>query len=409
MSEFKCVMEVNSTSCDIKDKAYSYDGFKYNIKNYDRSMMSDDSTNLLAYKSVIYDETGTLLSVAPPKSISWQYFSDHYECDANIEISETIEGTMINVFYNGEKWVLSTRGAIGGKYFYFRNQYYVDANSSNRQVSFNDMFMEAIQSDENEEFNDNVMIQNLDKAYGYSFVMRHPDNHIVIPVKFPDVYLVGVHQVNNEADNKKSFTLIDRNVYENFDCFKNGVVHFPKVYETKESYTENLDTYVGLQEPYTNVGIMFVNKQSGVRCSVKTQSYSKLKELRGNNPNLQYQYLSLRRAEKVDEFLNYFPQYKKLFFKFYKQYKDFVFNVHRSYIARYITKKEKVISNKYMPHIFRIHQEMFVPFMLNGEKTTIKLDNVYKYFSDRSVTEMLYALNYDVREMKNKQHDEKTL
>lgn len=395
------VIELISESDNIKTKQYTYEEHKYTIKNYDRNMISESFSDLFAYKSVIYDENNKLLCVAPPKSIGYNYFTSSYECDSNIEISEIIEGTMINLFYHNDKWILSTRGAIGGTYFYFRNQYYVDIHSSNRQISFYDMFMEALQADDNQLLNSNMMIQNMDKNYCYSFVMQHPDNHIVIPVRFPQLYLVGVYKVNNIENNK--FTIVNREVYENFDCFKNSVIHFPKIFETKNSFQNNLDAYTGLQEPYTNVGIMIYNKQTGLRCAVKTHSYLKLKELRGNNPNLQYQYLALRRIDKVTEFLTYFPQYKKLFYKFYTQYKDFMFNVHRSYIAKYITKKEKFISNKYMPHIFRIHQEMFVPHMLKGEKTTIKLDNVYQYFNQRSIAELLYALNYDAREVHDKQ------
>ena len=395
------VLELTSDPENINNKQCKFEDQIYTIKNYDRNMVSDAFNELFAYKSVIYDETGKLLCVAPPKSIGYNQFISSYECDSNIEISEIIEGTMINLFYHNDKWVISTRGAIGGSYFYFRNQYFVDIHSSARQISFYDMFMEALQGHDNQVLNDNILINNMDKTYCYSFVMQHPDNHIVIPVSWPQLYLVGVYKGDNINNNK--FTSINRECYECFDCFKNSVIRFPKLFKTNDSFQSNLDSYSGLQEPYTNVGIMMYNKQSGVRCAVKTHSYLKLKELRGNNPNLQFQYLSLRRMDKVTEFLSYFPRYKKLFYKFYVQYKDFMFNVHRSYIARYITKKEKFISNKYMPHIFRIHQEMFVPHMLKGEKTTIKLDDIYNYFKERSIAEVLYALNYDARELHDKQ------
>jgi hypothetical protein len=41
--------------------------------------------------------------------------------------------------------------------------------------------------------------------------------------------------------------------------------------------------------------------------------------------------------------------------------------------------------------------------MLKGEKTTIKLDDIYNYFKERSIAEVLYALNYDARELHDKQ------
>ena len=41
--------------------------------------------------------------------------------------------------------------------------------------------------------------------------------------------------------------------------------------------------------------------------------------------------------------------------------------------------------------------------MLKGEKKIIKQDDIYRYFDNRNVGEILYALNYDVRNI----HDEK--
>ena len=112
------VIELTSESENIKTKQYVYEEREYTIKNYDRNMISDSFSDLFAYKSVIYDENGKLLSVAPPKSIGYNYFTSSYDCDSNIEISEIIEGTMINLFYHNDITSIGVVKSLNSKCFF---------------------------------------------------------------------------------------------------------------------------------------------------------------------------------------------------------------------------------------------------------------------------------------------------
>lgn len=387
---------------NIRSKIYTFDDHKYTIYNYDRNMVCDDNDQLRLCKSLIYDnERETLVCMAPPKSISYEKFTSMFEFNSeNIEVSQMMEGTMVNMFYNHTtcKWIISTRGAIGGQYFYFRNQYYQDQHNMCRQISFYDMFMEALQASEKEELNELSIMKLFDKDYNYSFVLQHPDNHIVIPIMRPKLYLVAVHHIQDVNGSIVSKSL-DKSTFQQFEFVKvlSGLIDIPPIYTDVTSYQDAVDKYSSIQSSPNTVGIVFYHKKQGVRTTYICDRYKTMKELRGNNPNIQFQYICLRRTKKVNEFLNYFPQYKKLFYTFYTQYRDFMKNVHQSYINCYIKKTGKRISNKYMPHIYRIHQECFVPYMLKGEKKIIKIDDVYKYFDQRNVGEILFALNYDVR------------
>jgi len=384
-------------------KVYNNDNDEYHIFNYNRAMIADENTTLRLYKSVIctnHDNNLQIRSIATPKSTPFDSFTKAYPLDESIITTRLVEGTMINMFYHNGKWNIHTRGAVGGRYFYFRNQYYVDQFSNNRQISFYDMFMECLQAGEKEELNDLAIIKCFSKSFVYSFVMQHPDNHIVIPVARPQLYLTHVFQVqqNNQVQHIVDFMnhpeLTDLKSLE-------GLILTPERLVNDTDYGTMIEKYCNIQEDYKTIGLAFYNTKTGERTVNKSESYVTMKSLRGNNPNLQYQYLALRRADKIKEFLQYFPIYKKLFYNFYNQYRDFMKNVHQSYYKYYIKKTISHVSNKYMPHIYRIHHNVYLPSVNENKTKIITIAEVYKYFDDLDIGELLYALNYDGRQIEH--------
>jgi hypothetical protein len=137
--------------------------------------------------------------------------------------------------------------------------------------------------------------------------------------------------------------------------------------------------------------------ENGERTAIKNPTYDSIKTLRGNNPNLQYQYLCLRRMGKVKDFLYYFPQYRGLFYRFYQDFENFINNVHISYLSYYIQKQEIVISKKYAPHVFKIHHEVYLPSLQTEEPIIVKRRVVKEYFEKMEPRELIYHLNYDRR------------
>ena len=155
---------------------------------------------------------------------------------------------------------------------------------------------------------------------------------------------------------------------------------------------------------------MITNANNGDRTKIENEIYNEIKLLRGNNPNLEYQYLCLRRINKVKSFLSYFPQYRNLFYSFYNKYNNFVTNVHQSYVSYYVKKQSQQISKKFFPHIYKIHHELYLPSLQNeNEKLIIRRKVVEDYFKDLEPREMLYHLNYDSRQIKNESDENNIL
>ena len=116
----------------------------YTVWKYDRNMVADDNLELGAYRSLVFSlKTGQLLCYAPEKSVPKSLFFGPFQ-DRDLEsepgqesesepeqtqdpslfyVTETVEGTMINLFWNPdiEQWEIATRSGVGGHYWYNRN------------------------------------------------------------------------------------------------------------------------------------------------------------------------------------------------------------------------------------------------------------------------------------------------
>jgi len=382
----------------IKTKTYSKSNVAYTILNYDKEVLCDDDINNGYYRSIIASSPeNKLLAFSPQKSLKNEMFIEKYpNITETIFMNEIIEGTMVNLFFDEriEQWEISTRGAVGGSYFYYRNQYELDSDRKS-QTSFYQMFLEALSMDNDQPLNQNALLGELPKNYSYSFVLQHPDNHIVLPISKCSIYMVAVYELL-DGNNVKYISPLE---YQNWDLFKN-IIHpilFPKQYNYN-TYDEAKTENCSIQTEFTNLGVMVTNVETGERTSLKNPRYEEVKLLRGNNPNLQYQYLCLRKTGKIQDFLFYFPQYKSIFYRFYQEYENFVTNVHYSYLTYYVQKQNVKISKKYSPHIYKIHHELYLPSLQTEEPLIIKRRVVKEYFDNLEPREMIYHLNYDRRQ-----------
>jgi hypothetical protein len=389
---------VNYNQDKIKTKTYNKSNVTYTILNYDNNFICDNDISNGYYRSLIVSSPeNKLLAFSPQKSLKPDTFIEKYSAiDETIFMNEIIEGTMVNLFFDDRvrQWEISTRGAVGGSYFYYRNQYDMDSDKK-KQTSFYQMFLEALGAGDNQSLNELSLLQDMPKNYSYSFVLQHPDNHIVLPISKCSIYLVSVFELQ-EGNSVKYVSPLE---YQYWDLFKNvnNVILFPKQYNY-ESYEQLKEENCSIQTEFTNLGVMITNLETGERTAFKNPTYEEVKLLRGNNPNLQYQYLCLRKTGKIQDFLFYFPQYKKIFFRFYQEYENFVNNVHFSYLTYYVQKQSVQISKKYSPHIYKIHHELYLPSLQTEEPIIIKRRVVKEYFDNLEPREMIYHLNYDRRQ-----------
>lgn len=361
----------------------------YKIIRYDKNYLTSD--NILTSglcRSVIVNCENMVVGFSPPKSINPDEFIRAYGAkNENIIAQEFVEGTMINVFWDNKigltgGWEISTRNRVGAKCKYFNN------NKSAR--TFRELFLDAAELSL-------LNLEMLNKNNCYSFVLQHPENRIVVPFTKPTLYLIAVYSIRNDDANISTIiTVEDLEYVKNSNHFDNTLVCFPEKYDC-ETYSELIEKYASMNSPYNIVGFVLYNRTNGVRTKVRNPAYEQIKQLRGNNPKNQYQYLCLRGQNKVAEYLKVYPEHKSDFSEYRDQVHLFSETLFSDYLGCYVKKERPLLefSSQFRTHMFNIHKIYVTE--LKEKKQHITKMVVIKYVNELAPALLMHSLNYQFR------------
>tara|TARA_R110002072_G_scaffold152471_1_gene302145 strand:- start:26 stop:1231 length:1206 start_codon:yes stop_codon:yes gene_type:complete len=374
-----CVKNKNiSLNNDIYLIKYNKEELKNNSENYDNKSIYDYSK----YRSVIISNN-KIISFSPPKSLDFKYFTENNlanDCYAE----DFIDGTMINLFYYNDNWEISTKSSIGGNVLFFINDL---SESSDERNTFKKMFLECCK-------NANLEIDTLEKSYSYTFVIQHPENRIVTPITNTQLWCIKIYKYNNNNIDEVPFDYF----YNNYSCFHDTSIYVPMRYPVN-SYEELVNYYGSENTPYFCVGIMIYNK-NGDRTKIRNPNYEIIRKLRGNQPKLQYQYLCLRKENKVKDFLNFYPEYKSYFYSYKSKMHEFTAKLYTNYKECFIFKLKvlKDYNFEYKIHMYNIHKiylEKLKPLNENISKGII-----IEYVNNLHPAQQMFAMNYNLRNEK---------
>ena len=340
----------------------------YNVIKYNKDKLEENSKYGL-YRSIIFSN-GEINVFSPPKSIKFNNFINIYNT-SQCYAEEIIEGTMINLFYDKElnEWVISTKGTVGGKIRFFKEQ-------ENFDVIFNEIIEEL-----------NININEFNSEYIYSFVMQHKKNKLVLPINETKLYLIEIYKINNyeilEIPREKYSELNINNHLNKISLPNRFYIH---------SYNDLLNNYGTMNTDIKYVGIM-IKSYDGARTKIINPNYIYVKNLRGNNSKLQFQYLSLRKDKKLKEYLYYFPEHINKFNQFKLSVHNFTKTLYSNYINCYIKKQKPLIeySSNFRTHMYNIHQ---IYLQIKNLNQCINKTIVIEYINKLDPALLMYSMNY---------------
>ena len=335
---------LDESNAHFSNKKWVFSNDTYNLLKYNKKHMKEDAFSSLGLLRSVVMKGSNILCYSPPKSLRFDSFVKKYN-EKDCVAQEYIEGTMINLFYdatakdNTGDWQISTKSAVGADVGF-------SIHKNKKICTFRNMFLDIC----NEVSLD---FEVLNKNYCYSFVMQHPNNVIVSPIKDKSLYLISIYEIDND---KKCVTELSSNDMQNYFTTLHINVKFPQEYDVP-SYLTIKNKWASFNTPYTCQGIVIKHTESGERTKIRNPNFEYVKRLRGNQPKLLFRYLQLRQTKTLTKYLQYFPNEKEAFDIFRQQIHAFSEELHDYYLKYHIHKIITLneIHAHFKPHIYAIH------------------------------------------------------
>ncbi len=351
----------------------------FNVKYVKKALNGNNYKTLGLCRSFLVDSGGNIVCFSPPKSLQYQYFTQDLK-DSYIE--EFVEGTMINMFYdkNTNDWEITTRSTLGAKC-----KFNMDCDKTFRYMFLSTMNEIGLE------------FEDFDKNFCYSFVLQHPDNKIVLPIKKPRIILVDIFKCNgNKVD------VINRNMFHNQTHLfvKNDKIEKPALiidYDKTKSLTEILKELV-YNKDYRCMGYYVHN--NGERTKIRNPNYEHVKHLKGNSPKIQYQYYNLRQLNKVKDFLKFFPEHKQDFAVLRSNLHKYTQNLYKNYNDCYIHKVKplKTYPYEYKTHMYHLHNLYLNDLKNDGGYVNFFV--VKSYVNNLEPARLMHVVNYPLKKDK---------
>ena len=380
---------------------------RYRIIRYKKPMLSKDLIpHYGIFRSVIINSLNNVVCFSPPKSLHADKFMEMYpgyisdssiseqDSKKNIIAQEFVEGTMINVFYDpaAASWQIATRSTVGGNMSFFQSANAnagANSNASSNAKTFNEMFQDACVTNQ-------LNIHTLHPGFCYSFVLQHPCNRIVVPFSKPQLYLVEAYSIIHELDGSINVYPQDLPVIKQHGLWSSTTIRFPETYEFS-SYSELINKFASPNTPYNIMGIVIRNTVTNERCKIRNPIYEEVRQLRGNQAKLQYQYLTLRKDGKIPEFIKFYPETKPELSKFRDQIHMFTNTLHQNYVSCYVKKEKplKEFPQQYRTHMFKLHEHYLAH--LRETKGSVTNTVVINYVNNLAPSLLMFCLNHNFR------------
>ena len=314
------------------------------VMRYNREKSPDMNNPVVrAFRSVVWDSsTNKPLFAAPMKSEQLATLPAVFAPSFIVE--EFIDGVMVNLFFDPYKqiWRLVTRSRL-------------DADNKFFNHTFCDLFMQAWTA-----YAGTSSFDMLNKGFGYSFVLRHPANRIVVPVSAPSLNCVEVSSVDpvtlTYGTMASAHTLAPPrrfNAGSAADCL---TVLLPHIQQFEGLLCQ---------------GAVVRDMSTGRRWKMRTDLYATVRKMRGNHSKMEYVWFENFKNGTLEAYLAYYPeeragataalaQWTKVVSETYNlyvhvfkvrdcaksaipaQYKGILFDLHGQYLSRLAPAKQSL-------------------------------------------------------------------
>lgn len=319
------------------------------------------------FRSVVWDTLENRpVSVTPFKSEDGEALPEG-ESTTGYTVERFLDGVMIGGFWDrySSTWRIHTRSTLDAE-----SRFY------SQDTTFKRMFDQA----------QPIEWSTLDKTCSYTWVLQHPENRIVVPVQKPTVSLVQKVKIN--AD---STTVFDA---------ETSPLKLLKPTPTWSDVRAVLSDW-NKQFKHASQGLV-VKDDEGKRWKLRTAEYNRVRQLRGNTARRDYLWLTLWRSGGLRDYLALFPEERFMANMLVERWKKVTSDVFHFYtdVFKARTLQKVNIPPKYRPFVYGLHG-MFMETLKPAGKVIV-WKTVVEYMNGRDVPQMLFAINWELRQAQAK-------
>lgn len=298
------------------------------------------------------------------------------------KVQEKIDGSKILVWFNKYKkqWQVSTSGVLDAH----------NATVNDFGTTFYDLFEKAFELQ-------GVTLENvfsgLHEHFCYTFELVSPESRVVVPYNKTEVYWIGLRRTNDATHDK--FKEVNPN--DMGDSFLKTYCKRPKEYSLS-----NLQDCLRATEKmgFDEEGFVVVDANWN-RVKIKSPAYVAAHHLKDNGNVNRKRVLEIVEANETDEFLGYFPEYKKYFDDIKQSLEVFNKRLEKGYEVLSYEARHHIIASerKYFAMIIMKDFRDISPFMFKLLDADCDLTKCYEMWNNLPSDKKLeYLDNYKNKE-----------
>ena len=325
-----------------------------------------------AFRSVVWDTLENRpVSVTAFKSHDGEGMPPATERLSAYNVEYFLDGVMIGMFWDkyNNMWRIHTRSTIDARCRYF-----------SQTKTFSLMFAEAIGASRE------TMERSLNVNTSYTWVLQHPENRIVVPVKTPRAYCVEAVTISGNGGVAVS-------------SVPDAAFPAPKVtLSPSMTWDTLLSTVADWNHRFGHNIQGLVVKNEFERYKVRTAAYNTVRRRRGNSARRDFMWLSEWRANTLTAYLALYPEERPFADATVARWKTATNEVYHWYKCVFKARDtpKHHIPHKYRPLVYGIHA-LYMDTLKPAGKT-VDWKTCLAYMNGRDTAQMLFVINWEIRQ-----------
>jgi len=255
---------------------------------YDKTVTNMELPHVRAFRSVVWDDKKNRpVCVSPHKGFDLATSSAAVAAHKRLRVEDFVDGVMINQFWDGTQWRLSTRTTLDAKSSFY--------GTYRQGPSFAELFDNTLKEQTG------MTRSQFPTIYCYSWVLQHPAERIVVGCKYgiPTITLVGCYLINPVT---ADVTLVEP---DNLNNIPRPTLHTDLC--SVEDCIARAEAW-GRRFKHEFQGLVAYHPETGIRYRIRTAEYTAARELRGNQSNLRYLWLERWSQGRLAAYLSIYPE-----------------------------------------------------------------------------------------------------